>query len=93
MKIIDLKDMRKLPTYNVLLDRPDCDNEEGYYTVMFFNELAETFHMTKHCCCDAADRKFRSLLVKAQRQGCCCRILLVADDNCEVQRCELTSYS
>ena len=90
---IDMKAEKNHAKFDGYLSRIDCTNEQGYYTVMFWDDYKETLTLSRHKTCNAGDRQFRKLMVDAQKKGSCCRILLVADDNCEVQRCELTSYN
>jgi hypothetical protein len=83
---------QKHPKYDELLERIRCENDNGTYTVLFWDDLHDALTVSQHKDCNSADKEFRKILVEVQKKGGCCRLLLVADDDYEVQRAVLTSY-
>ncbi len=86
-------DEKKHPNYNSYLKRLNCKNDKGFYSVLFWDNEHEVLTVSRHRTYEAADRKFRTLLVKAQKQCMDVHLLVVSDDDYEVQRASIECYS
>jgi len=90
---IDMNKEHNHSRFNAHLGRIDCANDQGWFTVLFWDEMDETLEMSRHKSREATDKRFRALMNKAQSKNMCCRILSVDDTNGEIMSIDMTSYN